>query len=148
VVKESTEEIVGRDAESTLKEREKHHNLIRIGCCDVFPSGRMPLQHDTVWEKAVHNEFCESHFHPRGMTKTGASARRPWLGRNFVTTRDRRERGGRDHEKEGEKWWRHEKWLGLIARCPFLTAARVRGHATVHWFALKIMDQRSDLTQR
>jgi hypothetical protein len=30
---------------------------------------------------------------------------------------------------------------------PFLTAVGVRGHAMVHWFAPKIMDQRSDLTQ-
>jgi hypothetical protein len=31
---------------------------------------------------------------------------------------------------------------------PFLTTAGAMGHTTVHWFAPKIMDQRSDLTQR
>jgi hypothetical protein len=31
---------------------------------------------------------------------------------------------------------------------PFLTAVAMRGHATVHWYALKIMDQRLVLTQR
>jgi hypothetical protein len=29
---------------------------------------------------------------------------------------------------------------------PFLTADAMRGPATVHWFARKIMDQRLDLT--
>jgi hypothetical protein len=32
VVKEAAKEITGREAESALKERGKHHNLIRIGC--------------------------------------------------------------------------------------------------------------------
>jgi hypothetical protein len=32
VVKESTEEITGREAESLLKERGKHHNLICTRC--------------------------------------------------------------------------------------------------------------------
>jgi hypothetical protein len=31
---------------------------------------------------------------------------------------------------------------------PFLTAVAMRGHATVHWFVPKIMDQWSVLTQR
>jgi hypothetical protein len=48
VIKESTEEIAGWNAESALKERGKYHNLIGIGSWDIFPSGKTPLQHDAV----------------------------------------------------------------------------------------------------
>jgi hypothetical protein len=57
VVKESAEEITSREAESTLKGGGKHHNLIRIGCWDVFPGGKTPLQHGAVWEKVICNKF-------------------------------------------------------------------------------------------
>jgi hypothetical protein len=43
VIKESTEEVTGKEAKSTLEEVRKHNNLGRIGCRNVFPSGRMPL---------------------------------------------------------------------------------------------------------
>jgi hypothetical protein len=50
MIEESTEEVASRKAESTLEEGGEHHNLIRIGCWDVFPHGKMPLQHRVVWE--------------------------------------------------------------------------------------------------
>jgi hypothetical protein len=43
VIKESTEEVTGREAKSALEEVRKHNNLGRIGCRNVFPGGRMPL---------------------------------------------------------------------------------------------------------
>jgi hypothetical protein len=61
VVKESAEEITGREAESVLKGG-KHHNFIHIGCGKVFVDGRTPLQHDTVWEKVVRNKFVNLTF--------------------------------------------------------------------------------------
>jgi Fe2+ or Zn2+ uptake regulation protein len=48
VVKEFTEEIAGREAESALEKGGKHHNLICIGCGEVFAGGRTPLQHDAI----------------------------------------------------------------------------------------------------
>jgi hypothetical protein len=48
VIKGSTEEITGREAKSVLKEGREHHNLSRIGCRTLLPSGRMPLQDDTI----------------------------------------------------------------------------------------------------
>jgi hypothetical protein len=56
------EEITGREAESTLKERGKHHNLICMGCRKIFTGGRTPLQHDTVREKVVRNKFVNLTF--------------------------------------------------------------------------------------
>jgi hypothetical protein len=53
------------------------------------------------------------------MTKTSGGARRPWLRGSYATARNRYERGDGDREEEGEKWRRHEKWLGLTARSPF-----------------------------
>jgi hypothetical protein len=43
VIKESAEEIAGREAKSALEEGREHHNLHCTGCRNVFPSGRMPL---------------------------------------------------------------------------------------------------------
>jgi hypothetical protein len=40
VIKESVEEIAGREAKSVLEERREHHNLHRIGCRNIFPDGR------------------------------------------------------------------------------------------------------------
>jgi hypothetical protein len=61
VIKESAEEIIGREAESVLKGR-KYHYFIRIGCRKVFTGGRAPLQHGAVWEKVVHNKFVDLTF--------------------------------------------------------------------------------------
>jgi hypothetical protein len=60
-------------------------------------------------------QVCESYFHLRQMIEIGAGVRRPWLGRSFTKVRNQCERGNGDHEEEEEKWWRREKWLGLIA---------------------------------
>jgi hypothetical protein len=62
VIKESVEEIIGREAESALKEGGKHHSFIRIVCRKIFTGGRTPLQHGTVWEKVVHNKFANLTF--------------------------------------------------------------------------------------
>jgi hypothetical protein len=40
VIKESTEDIIGREAKSVLEEGREHHNLSHIGCRNVFPGGR------------------------------------------------------------------------------------------------------------
>jgi hypothetical protein len=40
VIKESTEDIIGREAKSALEEGREHHNLSRIGCRNVFRGGR------------------------------------------------------------------------------------------------------------
>jgi hypothetical protein len=54
-IKESTQKITGWEAKSALKERGKHHNLLCVGCWDVFPDGTTPLKHDAIWEKVVHH---------------------------------------------------------------------------------------------
>jgi hypothetical protein len=59
VIKESTEEVLGREAESTLKEGRKHHNLGCIGCRNVFPNGRTPLQNCVIQEKMIHNKLAD-----------------------------------------------------------------------------------------
>jgi hypothetical protein len=55
VIKESTHEIVHREPKSTLVEGREHHNVISVGCGDIFPSGGVPLQHDAIRKEAIHN---------------------------------------------------------------------------------------------
>jgi hypothetical protein len=53
MIKESTQEVVGRKAKSASEKRRKHHNFFGIGCWDVLSCGRSPLEHDPIWEKAI-----------------------------------------------------------------------------------------------
>jgi hypothetical protein len=55
VLKEAVKEVAGRKAESPLKERGKHHNLLHIGCGDVLPFSPSPLEHSVIWEKMILN---------------------------------------------------------------------------------------------
>jgi hypothetical protein len=55
VVKKFTEEITGRKMICTLEEGRKHYDFFSVGCWDVFPFGRPPLEHDTSGEEAVLN---------------------------------------------------------------------------------------------
>jgi hypothetical protein len=82
------------------------------------------------------------------MVETNAGARRPWLARGFAEAMNHYERGDGDREEEEEKWWRHEKWLGLMARSLFNSSNDEGGMQRSTRFAPKIMDQRLDLTQR
>jgi hypothetical protein len=59
VIKESTEEVVDREAKSALEEGRKHHNLGRIGCWNIFRSGRTPLQICAVWEKMIRSKLAD-----------------------------------------------------------------------------------------
>jgi hypothetical protein len=53
MIKKTVEEVVSWESKSALEERREHHNLIHIGCWNVFPNGRKPLQHSAVQEKVV-----------------------------------------------------------------------------------------------
>jgi hypothetical protein len=59
VIKESAEEVASREAKSALEEGREHNNLCRIGCRNIFPDGRMPLQNCAVWEKVIHNKLVD-----------------------------------------------------------------------------------------
>jgi hypothetical protein len=52
-MQKAAEEFAGGKAESTLEKRSQHHNVFDIGCWDVFPFHRPPLEHGTVGEKVV-----------------------------------------------------------------------------------------------
>jgi hypothetical protein len=62
MINKTTEEVASWEAKSAFEERREHHNLIRIVCGNVFPSGRMPLQHGTVQEKVIHNHLADFTF--------------------------------------------------------------------------------------
>jgi hypothetical protein len=62
------------------------------------------------------------------MIEIGADVKRSWLGRSFTKVRNRGDEG---HEEEEEKWWRHEKWLGLTAGSLFNSGSN-EGHTMVH----------------
>jgi hypothetical protein len=70
VIKEFTEEIVGREVKSTFEKGREHHNLSRIGCRKVIPNGGTPLQDDAVWEKVIHSKPVDFTFiHDRWLEK-------------------------------------------------------------------------------
>jgi hypothetical protein len=77
VIKESAKEIVGREAESMLKE-----DLQQWRC--AIAAHRGPGESDS-------RQVCKSHFHLRWTIGTGAGERRPWLGRSFAKWRNARE---------------------------------------------------------
>jgi hypothetical protein len=87
-----------------LKERVKHHDAIAA---------------QRSMRECGSQQVCESHFLLQRTIETDAGARQPWLGRSFAKARNQYERGDGDHEEEEEKWWRHEKWLELMARSLF-----------------------------
>jgi hypothetical protein len=59
VIKESVEEVAGREAKSTLEEGRKHHNLGRIRYRNVFPDSRMPMQNCAVREKMIRGKLAD-----------------------------------------------------------------------------------------
>jgi hypothetical protein len=88
MIEESMEEVAGRKTESTLEEWGKHHNLLGIGCRDVFPSSRTPLEHGAIREKAICNYFANFALICNGLLK------KVWMwsghggGRSFVMAKD------------------------------------------------------------
>jgi hypothetical protein len=90
VIKESAEEIAGREAESALR-KGKNTTISLVLCV-----GRS-------------SPVVGSRFHLQRMLETGAGARQPWPGRRFGKVRNQGERGDGDREKDDDKWRRHEK---------------------------------------
>jgi hypothetical protein len=62
MIKEPMEEIADREAKSVLEEGREHHNLSRIGCRNIFPGGRMPLQDSAVRAEVIHNKLVDFTF--------------------------------------------------------------------------------------
>jgi hypothetical protein len=62
VIKESAEKVAGREAKSTLEEGREHHNLGHIGCENIFPGGRTPLQDCMVRGKVIRDELTDFTF--------------------------------------------------------------------------------------
>jgi hypothetical protein len=97
VIEESTEKVGGREAESTLEEGGKHHNLICIRCGNIFTGGRMPLQHGVVQEKVVCDEVANLTFIRSGCLKqVRMQDDHSWKG-VCAKARNRGERGDEDH---------------------------------------------------
>jgi hypothetical protein len=59
VIKESAEEVAGREAKSALEEGGKHQNLGCIWCRNVFPGGRTQLHNCVVWEKIIRIKLAD-----------------------------------------------------------------------------------------
>jgi Fe2+ or Zn2+ uptake regulation protein len=69
VVKKSSEEVTCGDSKPTLEERREHHNLICIGCGNIFSDGGAPLQHVPIGEERTHNKFANFFFIHDGRLK-------------------------------------------------------------------------------
>jgi hypothetical protein len=63
------EEIMGREAESVLKEGGEHHNLICTRSGEEYTGGRTPLQHSVIWEKVICNDLANLTFICNGCLK-------------------------------------------------------------------------------
>jgi hypothetical protein len=57
MMKDIAHKFTGRKPKSMGEEGRKHHNLIGIGCGDVFPFHRCPLEHLTVGKKLIGDQF-------------------------------------------------------------------------------------------
>jgi hypothetical protein len=55
VVKKTSEEVVGGKTESMLEEGRKYHNFFSVGCRDVFPFGKLPLEYRASREEVILN---------------------------------------------------------------------------------------------
>jgi hypothetical protein len=62
VITEYAKEVASREAKFVLEKEREHHNLSCIGCRNIFPSGRTPLQDGTVREEVIRNEFADLTF--------------------------------------------------------------------------------------
>jgi hypothetical protein len=67
--KKSSEEVAGRESKPVLEERREHHNLIRIGCENIFSGGGAPLQHGPIGEERTCNKFAKFFFIHDGRLK-------------------------------------------------------------------------------
>jgi hypothetical protein len=85
VVKESAEEIAGREAKSALKEEENTTILFILGVGMSSPMAGRHCRHGT--RESSSQQVCESRLHPRWTTEIGAGARRPWLGKASLRQR-------------------------------------------------------------
>jgi hypothetical protein len=102
-----------------LEEGRKHHNLVRVGCKNVFAGSGTTLLHDTFREKVVRNKLANLTFiHNRQLEQMWVRGGHGWEEAS-LQARNQGERGNEDREEEEEKWRRHEKWLGLTTRFPF-----------------------------
>jgi hypothetical protein len=86
VIKESTEEFIDQNTKPALEEGGEHHNLIGVGCWDIFSYGRAPLQHYAIWEEVIHDELadlilCHTPFRER---RNEASIRVPRMFKSHV----------------------------------------------------------------
>jgi hypothetical protein len=55
MIEEFAKKVTGRKAKSTVEELGKRHNLLGIGCWDVFSCSRTPLEHGLIREKMIFN---------------------------------------------------------------------------------------------
>jgi hypothetical protein len=83
VVKESAEEITGREAKSAL-EGGKHHNLVCVRCRNIFLDGWTPLQHSVIREKVIHNELVNfTLIHDRWLKQVQMQGSHGWEGESL-----------------------------------------------------------------
>jgi hypothetical protein len=57
MLEKAVKEIAGEKTESALKEGKEHHNLLCVGCRDILPFGRPPMENRVIWEVMILDEF-------------------------------------------------------------------------------------------
>jgi hypothetical protein len=79
MIKESVEEVVGREAKFTLEEERKHQNISHIGSRNVLPGGKTPLQNCMVREKMIHSKLADFILiHDRHLEKVRVRGSHGW----------------------------------------------------------------------
>jgi hypothetical protein len=61
MVEKTAEEVIGGKTKS-MQEGGEHHNFLSVGCWDVLPFGRPPLEHCTIRVEAILNQFEDFAF--------------------------------------------------------------------------------------
>jgi hypothetical protein len=80
MMKETKNKFTGGKSKSAGEEGKKHHNLISIGCGDVFPFRQSPLGHLMVRKKSIGDQFEDLILTRGGFFGTSRDGRRPWCG--------------------------------------------------------------------
>jgi hypothetical protein len=128
VVKEFKEEITGWEAETALKGG-KHHNLIRVGCWDIFAQCGLG--------ESGSQQVCESCLHPRRASEIGAGVRQPWLGKALLWQRIKACIGDRVCKEVVEEMAVVREMIRFQPD-PLFNSGSNKGHVTVHMVALGI----------
>jgi hypothetical protein len=137
MIKEATEETAVGEAKSVLEEGRQHHNLVGIGCRDVFPFCRPPLEHLAIRKKVIFDQLEDFALICGGFLEyplVGGDHDGREKNPRWRDSRTHERRNVREEEESGDG---DENDLGFDLSHLFITMV-ANGALTVHIFSQRI----------